>query len=99
VVLQPASDASRQMQRTAHLIKRIDETILQALSLGYSPEELEEAFNKQLKTDIAHGFSPPPYTTSAGQRLKVIHIVGSNDVALDLLISRLKYQHSGLLLK
>jgi molybdate-binding protein/DNA-binding transcriptional regulator YhcF (GntR family) len=80
--------------RQSRLSGTVNHLILEALSLGYTPEELEAAFTLQLarwriQREIQEAL------TAGGKAVEknIIRIVGSNDLALDLLISRVKYEN------
>lgn len=80
--------------RQNRLYGNVNGLILEALSLGYRPEELEAAFNLQLARWRIQRASPEAAAgTQQASKGKNIHIVGSNDLALDLMVSRLKYMH------
>jgi len=67
--------------------------ILEALSLGFSPEELEAAFSLHLsrwREERKSVEEPSAVTREKGSTERTIFIVGSNDLALDMLVSKLK---------
>jgi putative molybdopterin biosynthesis protein len=78
--------------RQSRLANTINNVILETLSQGYSPEELEAAFSLQLAR-WRFQRETPANSASKGVVVtpKTIRIVGSNDMALDLLVSRVKY--------
>jgi molybdate-binding protein/DNA-binding transcriptional regulator YhcF (GntR family) len=94
IVMGEAESPQRLPLRQSRLSGIVNNLILDVLSQGYSPEEIEAAFTLQLSRwriqreahESATGDGPHP------PEKKVIHIVGSNDLALDLLVSRLKYK-------
>jgi molybdate-binding protein/DNA-binding transcriptional regulator YhcF (GntR family) len=81
--------------RQNRLSSTVNHLILEALSLGYSPEELEAAFTLQLaRWRIQRETQEAlPGTGVKLDKKNIIRIVGSNDLALDLLVSRLKYKN------
>jgi hypothetical protein len=84
--------------RQSHLADRTYEFVLQALSLRYSPDELESEFNIQLeKRTPSQSQIIPAVKLHNNTKKRTINIIGSNDLALDLLVSRFKYKHSELL--
>jgi molybdate-binding protein/DNA-binding transcriptional regulator YhcF (GntR family) len=97
VVLRKLSGSPVTDLRRRHLTAKLDQFIRQALSLGFHLEELESAFNLQLNRNRFSPASPSRFETMVA--VKTLNIVGSNDLALDLLINRLKYQHPDLLVK
>ena len=79
--------------RQNRLASMVNNTILEILSQGYSPEELEAAFSLQLARWRFQRNSPGSVANPSTETVsKTIRIVGSNDMALDLLVSRVKYQ-------
>lgn len=93
IVLGEADSPQTLPLRQNRLSNTVNNLILEALSLGYSPEELEAAFTLQLarwriQREIQETSTSKAVKTDDGN---TIQIVGSNDLALDLLISRLKY--------
>jgi molybdate-binding protein/DNA-binding transcriptional regulator YhcF (GntR family) len=95
IVLGDTDSPQRLPMRQNRLSSTVNNLILEALSLGYTPEELEAAFTLQLARwriqretieNIEEGKGPSFIQPT-------IRIVGSNDLALDLLISRLKYSN------
>jgi molybdate-binding protein/DNA-binding transcriptional regulator YhcF (GntR family) len=94
IVLGDTDSPQRLPLRQNRLSSTVNNLILEALSLGYTPEELEAAFTLQLArwriqretVEVAANKNNPPSQ-------KIIHIVGSNDLALELLVNRLKYSN------
>lgn len=89
-----AKDPSFVVVRQRRLSNMVSSNILEALSLGYGPEEIEAAFHRHLDrwreerrrhTDIFE-----PQETKVEQ--DTIFIVGSNDLALSILLSQLKHK-------
>jgi molybdate-binding protein/DNA-binding transcriptional regulator YhcF (GntR family) len=80
--------------RQSRLSAAINDLLLETLSQGYNPEELEATFSLQLarwRIQRESAQNAAGEETAAVQN--AIHIVGSNDLALDLLVSRLKYKN------
>lgn len=77
-----------------HLSSIVSTGILDALSLGYSPDELEAAFHLHLsrwrEERRAEDISKQAGKTDSGNTLR---IVGSHDLALNLLVGQLKSGH------
>lgn len=83
------------MLRQRYLSNMVSNNILDALSLGYTPEELEAVFPIHLARWRQERIGAKQATTG---RLKIgspntIIIVGSDDLALGLLINHLKRKH------
>jgi molybdate-binding protein/DNA-binding transcriptional regulator YhcF (GntR family) len=79
--------------RQRRLSNMVSGQILEALSLGYSPEELEAAFSLHLsrwREERKTMQEPLPIARGASGRERTISIAASNDLALDLLVSKLK---------
>jgi putative molybdopterin biosynthesis protein len=68
--------------------------VLERLSKGFTPEELEAAFTLQLaRWRLLRDTSVTADTEKPHNLQKIMRIVGSNDLALDLLVSRIKYKN------
>ena len=95
IVLGESDSPQRLPLRQARLSHIINTAILEALSLGYTPEELEAAFTLQLARWRVQREAIEQKQESAArtEAPKVINIVGSNDLALNLLVNRLKYNN------
>jgi len=94
IVLGETDSPQRLPLRQNRLSNTVNSLILDALSLGYTPEELEAAFTLQLarwriQREIQAALTG---ATKTGEK-NIIRIVGSNDLALDLLVSRVKYEN------
>jgi molybdate-binding protein/DNA-binding transcriptional regulator YhcF (GntR family) len=93
IVMGETDSPQRQPLRQSRLAGIVNNVILDTLSQGYTPEELEAAFSLQLSR---WRFQRETQETAANVSIpaekKVINIVGSNDMALELLVSRLKYK-------
>jgi molybdate-binding protein/DNA-binding transcriptional regulator YhcF (GntR family) len=80
--------------RQSRLSNTVNNLILEALSLGYTPEELEAAFTLQLaRWRIQREIQESLTSKNKTVEKNTIRIVGSNDLALDLLVSRVKYEN------
>ena len=95
IVLGDTDSPQRLPMRQNRLSSTVNNLILEALSLGYTPEELEAAFTLQLARwrIQRETMENSPVGNSPNINQPMIRIVGSNDLALDLLISRLKYSN------
>ena len=93
IVLGETDSPQRLPLRQNRLSSTVNNLILETLSLGYSPEELEAAFTLQLaRWRIQREISDTPVDPGKPpENQQIIRIVGSNDMALELLVSRLKY--------
>jgi molybdate-binding protein/DNA-binding transcriptional regulator YhcF (GntR family) len=81
--------------RQRRLSNLVGNHILETLSLGYSPEELEAEFSLHLsrwREERKESINVPDDKKTL-RRTKNIVIVGSHDLALDLLINKLKAEH------
>ena len=86
--------------RQRRLSNMLSSIILEALSSGYSPEGIEAAFHRHLdrwreerrhRADIFE-----PQEIKLDHRVDTILIVGSNDLALSILLSQLKYRNPNI---
>jgi molybdate-binding protein/DNA-binding transcriptional regulator YhcF (GntR family) len=94
IVLGDTDSPQRIPFRQNRLSGTVNNLILEALSLGYSPEELEAAFSLQLaRWRIQRETMDNPANTNKQAEKKIIKVMGSNDLAFDLLVSRLKYSN------
>ncbi len=93
VVIGAADDPRAAAIRRNRLSSMVNSHIIEALSLGYSPEELEADFSLHLaRWRIEREARSQHRTEVKAGRENTIVIAGSHDLALNLLISRLKYQ-------
>ena len=95
IVLGGADDPRGLALRQSRLSNVVNHNIVEALSLGYSPEELEAAFSLHLARWCEEREAKEQ---SRRERDRIdarntILIVGSHDLALSLLISRLKHKN------
>jgi molybdate-binding protein/DNA-binding transcriptional regulator YhcF (GntR family) len=99
IVSVPADDPRLAALRQSRLSNIVNSQIMQALSLGYSPEELDSVFRNQLSR--WHEARRRP-TNLSGQRTDntddkgTILIVGSHDLVLNMLVSAVKERNPGL---
>jgi molybdate-binding protein/DNA-binding transcriptional regulator YhcF (GntR family) len=94
IVMGDSNNPDRQPLRQGRLSGTVNNIILETLSQGYRPEELEAAFSLQLARWRFQRTTTDSVDSSGNEikRPSAIRIVGSNDLALDLLVSRLKYK-------
>lgn len=87
--------------RQNRLSGTVNNLILETLSLGYTPEELEAAFTLQLaRWRIQRETQEPSdVVRKKPESQKTIHIVGSHDLALELLVSHVKYRSPEITVK
>jgi len=94
VVSARADDPLATMLHQRYLSTLVGNSIMEILSLGYSPEELEAAFHLHL-TRWREERRSKAETIEQGDRqtenANTILIVGSHDLALNLLVSQLKH--------
>jgi len=99
VVATGYDNAQLLMLRRGRLANMVSGNILEALSMGYTPEELEAAFSLQLAYWQEERDSRKR-TAVAGNRKRTagrkdLRIAGSNDLALNILVERLKRKNPG----
>jgi molybdate-binding protein/DNA-binding transcriptional regulator YhcF (GntR family) len=94
IVMGEAESPQRLPLRQSRLSGIVNNLILDVLSQGYTPEEIEAAFTLQLSRWRIQREAHEALVKSVprAEEKKVIHIVGSNDLALDLLVSRIRYK-------
>jgi len=99
VVAAAADDPNLKAMRENRLSSLVSNGIVDVLSLGYSPDELEAAFllhltrwreERRIRTD-----SPESEGSKADDENTIL-IVGSHDLALNILVSQLKERNPGL---
>ena len=95
IVSAKADDPEVLMLRQSRLSNMVSNSILEALSLGYSPEELEAAFSLHLARWREERKSKEEVFERQGKidPQSTILIVGSHDLALNLLASQLKLKN------
>jgi molybdate-binding protein/DNA-binding transcriptional regulator YhcF (GntR family) len=85
--------------RQKRLMENINDDIIKTLSQGYSPEELEAAFYLNLerwREERQTTAEEPAEALTTRQDKNIIRIVGSHDLALNILIDLLKHREEGL---
>jgi molybdate-binding protein/DNA-binding transcriptional regulator YhcF (GntR family) len=85
--------------RQKRLLESVNEDIIKTLSQGYSPEELEAAFYLSLerwREERQTAASEPKETPAAKADSDIIRIVGSHDLALNILLDLLRQREEGL---
>ncbi len=91
----PAIKVTRQKK----LLDNVNEDIVKTLSQGYSPEELESAFYLSLarwreeRKNVTEEAAEAPVSRKASN---VMRIVGSHDLALNILLDLLRHREEGL---
>jgi molybdate-binding protein/DNA-binding transcriptional regulator YhcF (GntR family) len=95
IVMGDNNSPQKQPLRQSRLSGIVNNIILETLSQGYRPDELEAAFSLQLARWRFQRTAREAGAAGANEKKStlVIRIVGSNDMALDLLVSRLKYNN------
>jgi len=95
-------DPTMRIIRQRHLSDVVSSDILKLLSLGYSPEELEATFYLHLERWREEKQAPAevPEPEQGGTESKnVIRIVGSHDLALNLLVDLLRQRSDGIIIE
>jgi putative molybdopterin biosynthesis protein len=104
-----AEDPLLKSIREKHLCDNVDEEIINILSQGYSPEELEAAFYTRLdkwRTERQNSIERVENFLPKNKHSRTIRFVGSHDIALNILVILLRqykkdvdveYVHSGSL--
>jgi molybdate-binding protein/DNA-binding transcriptional regulator YhcF (GntR family) len=85
--------------RQKRLLENVNEDIIKTLSQGYSPEELEAAFYLSLerwREERQNAAGEPPEIPATREDTSVIRIVGSHDLALNILLDLLRQREEGL---
>jgi molybdate-binding protein/DNA-binding transcriptional regulator YhcF (GntR family) len=93
VVTTSTDDPRLLLERQRHLSDIVSNDILKVLSLGYSPEEAEAAFYLHLarwREERKVTPEKPEQTPETGLKKDVIRIVGSHDLALNILVDLLR---------
>jgi len=84
------------MLRQRRLSNMVSDSILEALSLGYRPDELEAAFSLHLARWREERSGKGEVIENRGSMIDArnsVLIVGSHDLALNLLVSKLKHRN------
>lgn len=99
VVLDRADGPLLKARHQRRLSSLVNSHVLEALSLGYSPEELEAAFHLHLARWQEERKSSSEASKANGKKTSsrnTIYIVGSHDLALSLLVSQLTNRNPGM---
>jgi len=100
IVMSETDSPQRMPLRQSRLANTVNNLVLETLSQGYKPEELEAAFTLQLaRWKIQRETSESASAGGDNTLRNTIHIVGSNDLALDLLVSRIKYKNPDIVIQ
>lgn len=93
IVSVPSDNPKLAILRQNHLSNMVSSNIMQALSLGYSPEELDAVFHTHLsrwrEERKSPGASVGPSRADTADTGTIL-IVGSHDLALNMLVTKLK---------
>ncbi len=85
--------------RQKKLLENMNDDIIKSLSQGYSPEDLEAAFYLSLerwREERQSEINKPAAVSAAQQKSNVIRIVGSHDLALNILLDLLRQKVANL---
>jgi molybdate-binding protein/DNA-binding transcriptional regulator YhcF (GntR family) len=96
IVVKDKNDPSFLAARQRHLSEIVRDDIVKDLSLGYSPEEVEAAFYLHLgrwKEERKGLLEVPKDITEIKKKEKKICIVGSHDLALNILVDMVKHHN------
>jgi molybdate-binding protein/DNA-binding transcriptional regulator YhcF (GntR family) len=74
----------------------MERALIEALALGYRPEEAEAMFELQLAAWRQRRLAPAPAPQPTDARDNVLHFAGSHDLALEALWARARQAHPGL---
>jgi molybdate-binding protein/DNA-binding transcriptional regulator YhcF (GntR family) len=99
IVSVPADDPRMAVLRQSRLSNMVNSHIMQLLSLGYSPEELETTFRNHLSRWREERKSPVDLSRQRAEMPDdkgTILIVGSHDLALNMLVSTVKERNPEL---
>jgi molybdate-binding protein/DNA-binding transcriptional regulator YhcF (GntR family) len=92
-------DPTMRLIRQKRLSDIISSDILKVLSLGYNAEEIEAAFNLHLerwREEKRTAIEVPEQRKDKAEGVNIIRIVGSHDLALNLLVNLLKQRGDGV---
>jgi molybdate-binding protein/DNA-binding transcriptional regulator YhcF (GntR family) len=99
VVSKDKGDLSFIANRREHLSEIVNIDIVKDLSLGYSPEEVEAAFYLHLarwREERKGLIEVPGDIAEIKKKPKTIQIVGSHDMALEILVDMMKHRDPGV---
>jgi putative molybdopterin biosynthesis protein len=86
-------------ERQKKLLENMNDDIVKSLSQGYKPEELEAAFYLSLerwREERHPEVKKPSKVSPSKEKDKIIRIVGSHDLALNILLDLLRQRVKGL---
>jgi molybdate-binding protein/DNA-binding transcriptional regulator YhcF (GntR family) len=88
VVTARTDDPNILMERQRRLAEIVSSDVLKALSMGYTPEDIEANFHLQLARwrEERQVIAPPEQSTPGADDKNTIRIVGSHDMALNILV-------------
>ncbi len=95
IISAKGTDPAIESARRHRLSSLVSNHILRALSLGYSPDEIDFAFSLHLARWRRDQHIPESTPIPAPGGANIIRIAGSNDMALDLLVRQLQSRHPG----
>jgi len=97
IIAARGTDPAIRSARQRRLWNLVSNHILEALSLGYGPDEIESAFSLHLarwreerQTPETAAVPVPAAVEDSLRKADVFYIAGSNDLALDLLVQQVK---------
>ena len=95
------NDPNITIERQRRLADIVANDILKALSMGYSPEDIEANFFLQLARwrEERSTSAPPEQTPAAAMEKNTIYIVGSHDMALNLLVDQTQRNNKKIKIK
>jgi len=101
VVTARTDDPNILMERQRRLADIVGSDVLKALSMGYSPEDIEANFHLQLARwrEERQAPAPPEQATPATDEKNTIRIVGSHDMALNILVDLTQRNNKELKIK
>lgn len=95
IVTSGMDDPAMKEIRQKHLLDNVNDDIIKILSQGYSSEELEAAFfacQERWREQKKISVKMPGVTHSKEHIVKSLRIVGSNDIALNMLVAIFRQQ-------
>lgn len=95
-VLDRTGDPVLRMRHQRRLSSLVNSQILEALSFGYTPDELETTFHLHLtlwREERKKDLLPAQAKDERSETQNIVRIVGSHDLALDLLVTQLHDRH------
>jgi molybdate-binding protein/DNA-binding transcriptional regulator YhcF (GntR family) len=96
IVSAASNDPQLLLRRQKQLDNIVSETMLEIFSMGYSPVELETSFRLHLarwhEERKGNTTAVSDFNVIKREEQNKIHVVGSHDIALNLLVDQLKYK-------